>query len=327
MNNIKWLTLVFSLLFISEVSQADKVPTVKEQFVQSNINQQEVKQSQQPIDFPSQKPTADTNFAIHLSVILSSFSDQLDRRISGLMLGNRSNYDLIKAAKEGDLERVSDLIAHGANVNIRDVGSVFPKYIRHPSWTPLMYAASRDDLEMTKLLARLGADINQESYRWAEPSVISAHRWTALSLATYHKYIPNIDLIDFLIKSGARFDSTSNLSKQILDHAFNYNVYTILTSSDLINGIYRGRTELMFASYRGDIKTVISLLNEGVDVNARDSHGWTAFMIASFEGRVEITHLLNLSGANFTSEDYQILLNAGMEKWHYGFDAEESFMK
>jgi len=65
----------------------------------------------------------------------------------------------------------------------------------------------------------------------------------------------------------------------------------------------RGRTSLCFASEDGDLETVRSLLDGGVDVNERNSSQDTALLLAMFCGRFEVARLLIEYGADVNSQD------------------------
>lgn len=64
------------------------------------------------------------------------------------------------------------------------------------------------------------------------------------------------------------------------------------------NNLIEGRTPLMLAAFRGDVSTVKSLLQAGVDVDDRDKDGDTALMFAAYRGHTEIVSLLLDYGAN-----------------------------
>ena len=342
MNYLRYLTIISLIFFISDTLQANKNSITKGQPSQSSSPQQRVT--------PSQKlaisiPKSSTN-SVRTKADFFTLSS-IDQAFTTIILRqNLYDYNLIKAVKKKDLECARYLITHGADVNVRDLSSIFYREggKTQLSWTPLMYAALRGDLEMIKLLTKSGADVNKNSYRWVEFSIASYYRWTPLTIATYYTNMtPNfIDVIVFLLKSGAKIDfliaapkktfmtynfnkfMTYNLNKELLDSI--KKTSPNITISEIINERYRDRTELMFASYRGDIKTVQRLVNEGVNVNERDTHGWTAYMIAMLEGHSEIADFLNISEAGFTSQDYQVLLDAGMEPWHYRLGTDEPFM-
>ncbi len=52
------------------------------------------------------------------------------------------------------------------------------------------------------------------------------------------------------------------------------------------------------ATMQGDLEKVRSLLNDGVDINAKDEHGQTALMNAAHAGQLELLRLLIERGAN-----------------------------
>ena len=54
---------------------------------------------------------------------------------------------------------------------------------------------------------------------------------------------------------------------------------------------------------KGDRKTVLLFLDSGVDINARDEHGWTPLMISTFNGREEVAMLLIQHGADVNAKD------------------------
>ena len=321
MNYLNHLILAFLLIFISEISQANKGSITRRQPSRSSPSQEKVRPSQQLTQSLPSNLTNNVRSIIDFSVsstkaATSCINQLLTRAISG----EPHFYNFINAVLEGDLERTRSLIALGVNVNTRDTHNTGR---RHAFWTSLMYATRNLDLEMIKLLARSGADMNKtkfETWRY----------WTPLTIAYQYGMSQDnlVNIIDFLIKSGIRVNLRNIFGSMILKDAKKDNpkTYKLLTSSEIIDGRYRNRTELMFASYRGDIGTVQRLINEGIDINARDSHNWTAYMIAVFEGHSDIADLLNISGANFISEDYQILLDAGMQPWVYQLDASEPFM-
>ena len=57
-------------------------------------------------------------------------------------------------------------------------------------------------------------------------------------------------------------------------------------------------TELINASYKGDLEQVISLLNNGADVNATDEHEKTSLVYACQRRHLEIVKCLIENGAN-----------------------------
>ncbi|RMG00343.1 MAG: ankyrin repeat domain-containing protein, partial [Acidobacteria bacterium] len=65
-----------------------------------------------------------------------------------------------------------------------------------------------------------------------------------------------------------------------------------------------GRTLLMGAACNNDKSVVEYLLENGRDVNAKDSDGWTALMYAEEEGHDEIVEIL-LQAQDLEDDDYE----------------------
>lgn len=68
-------------------------------------------------------------------------------------------------------------------------------------------------------------------------------------------------------------------------------------------GDEEGVTELMRAARDGDRKYVKELLEQGADVNARESYGWTALTYAAAKGDAEIVKALIAKGADLNTKD------------------------
>jgi ankyrin repeat protein len=97
-----------------------------------------------------------------------------------------------------------------------------------------------------------------------------------------HSHIPihvaidagNIEVLELLIRAGARLESKDSL----------------------------GTTPLMMAAIGGKVELAKRLLSGGAKVNARDDGGGTALIYAAREGQLEMVKLLLNDGANPTLE-------------------------
>ena len=63
--------------------------------------------------------------------------------------------------------------------------------------------------------------------------------------------------------------------------------------------------ELIEASKRGDIEQVTLLLEQGVDVNIKNEHGFTSLHLACWEKQLEIVKILLKAGANMSVQTEQ----------------------
>lgn len=71
-----------------------------------------------------------------------------------------------------------------------------------------------------------------------------------------------------------------------------------------VSGCATTKTDLQLSASKGDIKTVKSLITEGVDVDAKDNEGLTALMSASFKGHIEVVKALLAAGADINAKRY-----------------------
>jgi len=63
-------------------------------------------------------------------------------------------------------------------------------------------------------------------------------------------------------------------------------------------GNYFSNKEIVYASYNGDLKKVLHLIKEGININIKDSNGDTALIKASRRGYLEIVKELIKADAN-----------------------------
>jgi ankyrin repeat protein len=237
---------------------------------------------------------------------------------------------LIFAAREGDLESVVTLVAHGADVNqTSDYG-----------WTPLLTATQNRYYEVGKFLLEHGAD----------PNIANKGGWNPLYLATDNRNIeggdyptrrPDMDHLDYiklLLAKGAdpnlRMKSSTE-TRTIFTHQWLFEegatpFLRAAQSSDLVlmrllleHGAdpsiptEHNVTPLMVASGIGwvegvtfewspeqNLETVKLLLELGADVNAQDTLDYrTALMGAAHKGRSDVVQILVDHGAKLDTRD------------------------
>ncbi|XP_065908972.1 ankyrin repeat domain-containing protein 39-like [Dysidea avara] len=76
-----------------------------------------------------------------------------------------------------------------------------------------------------------------------------------------------------------------------------------LRATERWNNIYDGDTALHYASDRGHLEVVNTLLSSGANILATNYYGWTALHCASDRGHLEVVNTLLSSGANILATD------------------------
>ena len=117
---------------------------------------------------------------------------------------NPKGIDLFKAANEGDIKKIQELIAQGADINILTG-------IMGMETTPLSAAANKGDLDVVKILVENGADINKPGFAG----------WPPIGQAATNGHI---NVVKYLIEKGANvnFVLTPEQGRSILDLASNH---------------------------------------------------------------------------------------------------------
>ena len=173
--------------------------------------------------------------------------------------------DLIRAARNGDIQRVSELLDSGADPNIRD----------RNGYTALIFAARGANIEIVKLLLNYGADPNiTENY--GDTAIMMARRWPVYGHAgrRVHQSLAKIE------EEAARHLVIIRL---LLDRGADPNIQNNF-----------GHTALIKASTGGyNQKNIVELLlRRGADPNIINHDGYTALMIAERHGRDDIARLI-----------------------------------
>jgi len=174
---------------------------------------------------------------------------------------------LIPASAAGDIAKVRELIAAGADVNVRAVGGR----------TPLIEAAYAGNSEIAKLLLDAGANIGLKKDDGE----------SALSFAQSGNHAQIVQMIlgvEQLMVASGRGDQAR--VKQLLDQGVSVNACG-----------FDGRTALMEAAYGGHTDIVKALLAAAANVTPRKGDGATALSLAEGGGYTEIVALLRSAGA------------------------------
>ncbi|MHC4206322.1 MAG: ankyrin repeat domain-containing protein, partial [Planctomycetota bacterium] len=215
------------------------------------------------------------------------------------------------AAYNGDVERVKQLIAKGADVNAK----------RTNGKTPLLRAASRGHLDVVKVLLENGAKVD-----------VGGGKYTPLFHPIWDKNI-DIEMVRTLIASGADVNAHPKDEKTTpLFYAVFYNrpqVARILieAGADVNTRTEDGLTPLHIALRRanaemarqfagtgvkvpalhnavleGDLTKVKGLIESATDVDTPDEFGWTPTCWAVSTGQEEVAKYLLNQGADVSAK-------------------------
>ena len=191
--------------------------------------------------------------------------------------------DIRRACREGDLERVRQLIQDGQDVNRGN------RY----GWTPLMLAAANGHnqvMRMVRELIRAGADVNgQDKYKQ-----------TALHKASWKGHY---GVVKTLAEAGANLnvqdeDGMTPLMRAAEEGHANVVVELIRAGADVNGKDNNKRTALYWASWRDHSSVVKTLAEAGANLNVQNEWGMTPLMKAAEEGDANVVVELIRAGAD-----------------------------
>jgi ankyrin repeat protein len=203
-----------------------------------------------------------------------------------LDLGARRD-TLRDAVNAGDVARVQELIAEGADVNAYGLDG-----------TPLHVAVATGETWIAGMLINAGADIEAEG----DPK--DSH---PLHLAAIRN---DTEVARLLIERGADLDGRDGQGRTPLTVAATYGNVAVgelllMAGSDPLapDTVYRD-TPIHWATVSGSIEMVELLISFGVDVNARSGHGGELPLhYAMSKGSVEMVEFLIANGGDPTARD------------------------
>ena len=192
---------------------------------------------------------------------------------------------LMQAAKDGDAERTSALIANGANVD----------ELSDYRWSALMFAAHYGHANVVDLLLQAGANPNVQSERVTNArSQTGIRRSNALQEAIDNGHI---DIARVLLDSGARPDPTAfAMAGGANDLALLEKMLALGANPNTLSPDTNYVTALCVASYQGDLQAAQWLIEKGADVNLEALH-CNAFYAAVAGDNLVIAKLLISNGA------------------------------
>ena len=182
---------------------------------------------------------------------------------------------LIQAAGNGQVDKVSQLINQGIEVDCRG-----PQ-----QYTALIAAAKANRIEVVRILCSKHADANARTeFRYPEEG------YSALLWAIENE---NMAIAELLLINGANSNLADGWGETPLKHAVwknNLPLVELLLRSGA-DVLYRkevdGRSVLFDAMYKRNISIIDSIIAHGADPKIRDSEGWNLIMIASQASFIE----------------------------------------
>ena len=178
---------------------------------------------------------------------------------------------LMAAAESGQLDRVRELLASGAEVDARIAANI----------TALALAAGRGHYEVVKVLLKAGANPNIIGATFhGGPFAI----WT-FALSRCNK--DWLEIFQAMLDAGVEINPQMGIYMSPLGEAIHDDdaimVKAILTKGADVNltDPETGETPLMFAARYSTARVVKVLLEAGAEINARDRKGKTALTLAS----------------------------------------------
>jgi ankyrin repeat protein len=190
-----------------------------------------------------------------------------------------TSFELLKAAFEGDTNRVLAFLDLGADVNTTTWDGV----------TPLMYAAQEGHLRIVELLLEAGADVNLKPYNQIDAllgAVIAGHVFVA----------------DTLILNGANVDTRNFDGVAPLMYAAAQNDVLmadvlLFYGADIHAVDHFGNQAIHFSTFYDGLNLTQMLLERGANSNSQDIHGFSPLMIAAQNGYLDHVILLTENGA------------------------------
>ena len=185
------------------------------------------------------------------------------------------NGQFVMAARAGQVERVTALLAQGAKVNSRDRNGD----------SPLNMAATKGNTELVDVLLKAGADVNLANLAGVTPLMGAAFSGKA-------------DIVRKLLAAGANIDPLDRVKKNAATYAAGNGcadcLAELLRAGTPVNAQLENElTLLMWAAAYGHEASVRLLLAQGAERGLKDNRGKTAADMAREGNHLAVARLLD----------------------------------
>ena len=234
----------------------------------------------------------------------------LEHEASVGALDVRNRTALHAAAYEGHSSSVELLIQHDADFHLAD----------NMGWLPINFAAVRGHVDVVRLLVENGSEV----------AAVDKKGRSALHLAAKGRCI---ELVEFLIHHGADINARDLCGQTVLGALDEYSlsrgnwnfVQTYLDSGGdpyAVDGL-TGKSVLHIAAAYNFVATLDNLVNQGLEIEARDKCGNTPLHRAAENRAKEMIQGLVERGANLSALNNKgltpLLISLISSKWTGGF--------
>ena len=188
-----------------------------------------------------------------------------------------------QAVRNGNTERVRQLLDSGSDVNARDSSKAAELFHggKRLEYTPLHWAAYLGDLKMVKLLISKGADLDAVDPSYGTPLHLAAEQ-------------AHVEVVEFLLGSGAQVSASSPSWGHTPLHRASWGPVVRRFGQDAND---------FGADPNPDYTTIVALLiAEGAELNVQDQEGETPLDQAIEGGSAETVALLKKHGAKTRKE-------------------------
>lgn len=198
---------------------------------------------------------------------------------------------LIGAATYGRCIIIQLLCEAGANVNLK-LPSLEPgSYLSNKYPSALIAAAARGHIDSVQLLLKSGADVNSALISAADLHNVDWKYTSALIAAIRNGHT---EIVSLVLEAGADVNRKSTRFGSALEAAVEKDhkaaVPLLLKKGAKMD--LNDREKITAVIELGNIELVRAIIDSGVDVHAKDSHGWTPYDVAWAHGYKSICDLL-----------------------------------